>query len=125
MSLVASMLITMKRLSHLVIEEADEVLAKHSGHTEQLLHLVQSMLHNRLCSRSVQLIATSKSWTVPLETLMKRLYNLPLICIGNYLEAALYGRANINMHFLESSRKPYKLVGKFRTCLKRLVRMYC
>lgn len=102
----------MKRLCHLVFEDADLLLKKYPRHIDTFLNLAQSILENRTCQLSIQLIAPAKNWTSQLEDLAKKLTLKPLICIGAHLEAAVYGRINIKMHFLESKSKPSALVGK-------------
>lgn len=48
----------------------------------------------------------------------KKLKSPPLVCIGAYLEAAVYGRVKISFHFLESARKSSTLAGNLFKTMK-------
>lgn len=111
-TLLTSRIIDLKRLCHLVLEDADVLLRKYPKHLNAVLSLVQNVLESRTCRLSVQMIASAKHWTKEIEDLAQRLYLSPLVCIGAYLEAAVYGRASVKMHFMSSKRKQSSLVGK-------------
>ncbi|KAF5282457.1 hypothetical protein FQA39_LY17572 [Lamprigera yunnana] len=106
--------LTLKRLCSLVIEDADIVLKKFSTTMEELLNLIQSMLNHRSCNYTIQMIVVSEKWTRSIEDLLKSLARVPIVCIGSYLEAALYGRAYFDFHFLESRLKMKKLLELLR-----------
>lgn len=69
------------------------------------------MLEHRNCSQSVQMVISARHWTQRLESLVKQLNITPIVCIASYLEASLYGRADIKMHFLQSKHKMFTLTG--------------
>ncbi|KAF5288060.1 hypothetical protein FQR65_LT12110 [Abscondita terminalis] len=104
-SLIATRIITMKRLCHFIVEDIDIVLEKFPKEVEALLNLIQSMLAHRSCNYTVQMIMTSERWTLPIEALLKSLVMVPVVCISSYLEAALYGRVDLQLHFVETKVK--------------------
>lgn len=102
--------VSLKRMCHLVFEDADILLEKYPKHFKSLLGLAHQILEHRTCSQTIQIILSSEQWTNPLREVACQLKLPPLICIGAYLEAAVYGNASIKMHFLESKRKQSTLV---------------
>uniref|UniRef100_A0A1Y1LIJ2 RNA helicase n=1 Tax=Photinus pyralis TaxID=7054 RepID=A0A1Y1LIJ2_PHOPY len=120
LSLLSSRIITLKRLCHLVIEKANVVLERFKKETEEVLNVVQSMLSHRNCNYTVQMILTSEKWTYSIENLSKSLHITPIVCISSYLEAAMYGRVDINVQFLEGKAKIGALIkilkGKSDIC---------
>ncbi|KAI4470751.1 hypothetical protein MML48_1g08768 [Holotrichia oblita] len=104
-NLLKSRLINFKRLCHFVMEDADKLLAKYGNEIDTLTKGIQSMISHRVCFYGVQVITLSTQWTRSLETFLKRLDNVPMICISSYLQCAVYGRASIQMHFVSSSVK--------------------
>ncbi|KAK9680726.1 DEAD/DEAH box helicase [Popillia japonica] len=100
-----SRIINFKRLCHFVMEDADKLFAKYGNEIDTLTKGIQSMVSHRVCSYGVQVIALSEQWTGGLETFSKKLENPPMICISSYLQCAIYGRANIQMHFVSSAVK--------------------
>lgn len=105
LNLLQNFTINLKRLCHLIIEQIDVMLDKSSKEVYTFLNMVDNMLEHRNCGYPVQLIFTSESWTIKIETLFKKLYSLPLICIGQPLEAAIYGKPDIQMHIISSDKK--------------------
>lgn len=97
-------------MCHLIFEDSDILLKKYPHHFNSLLKLSQEILQHRACSLPIQLILSSEQWTSNLCEVIKQLRLPPLICIGAYLEAAIYGRANIKIHFLRSKLKPSTLI---------------
>lgn len=95
----------------MVLEDADVILSKFPNHVESILGLAQSVLENRTCRLTVQLIALGEHWTRKMEDLARKLKSPPLVCIGAHLEAAVYGRVKISFHFLESVKKSSTLAG--------------
>lgn len=118
MALLSSRIINFKNLCHLVFEDADVVLSKYSKHVESFLGLVQNVLENRTCRLTVQLIVVGEHWNRKMVELAKKLRYPPLVCIGAYLEAAVYGRVKISFHFLESVRKSSTLAGNLFMTMK-------
>lgn len=80
---------------------------------DKILHLVDNMLKNRKFAKNVQFVVCAEHWNIRLENLLKILDLLPLVCIGNYLEAALYGGMEFSMKFTDSSCKGQELISKF------------
>ncbi|KAF2900961.1 hypothetical protein ILUMI_05225, partial [Ignelater luminosus] len=119
LSLLRSRIITVKRVCHLILEETDILLEKFSKEIDSLLNLMQSMLEHRNCGQSVQMVISAAHWTQRLENLIKKLNITPLICIASYLEAALYGRADIKMHFLQSKHKMFTLADLLKDTAKK------
>lgn len=102
----------MKRLCHLVFENIDVLLERLNNELNILLNGVQNMLEHRNFSRTVQLVFTSERWTTKIEKLFARLESVPLICIGQHLEAALYGKLDLQMHFISTKKKKNVLIGQ-------------
>ncbi|KAF5294773.1 hypothetical protein FQA39_LY00257 [Lamprigera yunnana] len=109
-TLLSNRTLTLMRLCGLVIEDADIVLKKFSTAIDKLLNLIQSMLNQRSCNYTIQMIVVSEQWTQSIENFLKSLIRVPIVCIESYLEAAIYGNANFNFHFLESRFKMKKLL---------------
>lgn len=101
--------INFKRLCHLVIEDGDTVLTKHKDAMDVIFDLMQSMLKNRLFSKSLQLVVCAEHWNYQMKHLIKNLQQVPLVCIGNPLEAALYGQVEISMKFKDAAFKEQEL----------------
>ncbi|XP_057658542.1 putative ATP-dependent RNA helicase TDRD12 [Diorhabda carinulata] len=101
--------INFKKLCHLVIEDGDTLLTKYKEAMDVIFELCQSMLRNRLFSKSLQLVVCSEHWTSHMKHLIKKLYQVPLICIGNPLEAAFYGQVEISMKFKDTALKEQEL----------------
>lgn len=62
-------------------------------------------IFNKFCKQSndgvdmtTQVVVTARTWHPILKNMHKRLLN-PLLLIGNFLEAALYGKMNIQVQF--------------------------
>ncbi|GJQ87963.1 hypothetical protein Trydic_g12893 [Trypoxylus dichotomus] len=104
-NLLKSRHVNLKRLCHFVVEDADKLLAKYANEFETLTKVIESMLNHRVCFHGVQVITISEHWTRNLETFLKRLDSVPIICIGSDLQCAIYAQANIQMHFASSSVK--------------------
>lgn len=105
LNLLQNFTINLKRLCHLVFEQIDVMLDKLSKEVYTFLNTVDSMLEHRTCGYPVQLIFTAESWTTKIENLFRKLQSLPLICIGQPLEATIYGKPDIQMHFTLSQKK--------------------
>ncbi|XP_023310891.1 putative ATP-dependent RNA helicase TDRD12 [Anoplophora glabripennis] len=112
--------INFKRLCHLILEDGDAILKLEPEIMNGIFDLTQSMLSNRIHPKPVQLIICAEHWDLRLENLIRRLNKIPLICIGNYLEAALYGKIQFSMKFVNSACKEHELKSllkdTFRIC---------
>lgn len=97
-------------MCHLVFEDSDILLEQYPKQFTSLLGLCQQILEHRTCSQTIQIILSSEQWTNRLREITCQLKLPPLICIGAYLEAAVYGNASIKFHFLKSQLKPSTLI---------------
>lgn len=112
MSLLNSKVIDINRLCHLVIENCDKILDTYFENLNIILNVIQAMLARRVCNNPVQLITTAECWTPALESFMKQIESVPVVYIGSFLEAALYGRAQLQLSFVASKQKVKSLIGK-------------
>lgn len=100
-------------MAHVVLECANELFERFPAELETLFDVFQNVLTKRTSPYAMQMIVVSQEWSHAIENLAKRLFRTPLICIGSYLEAAFYGRADIRVQFLESSAKSKKVIGTY------------
>lgn len=96
---------TLKRLRCFVIEEANIVFNRNQEQIYNILEATDQMLSHRINTQAVQLFVVSEKWTHDLKTLLKRVYDIPLVCISNHLEAAIYGGSQIILKFLLTENK--------------------
>ncbi|XP_030757760.1 putative ATP-dependent RNA helicase TDRD12 [Sitophilus oryzae] len=108
-SLISLRAINFKRLCHFVLEDGDTMLESHQNLIYKFFDLADKVLEHRNCPKSIQLIVCAEHWTLHIENILKKLNKAPLVCIGNYLEAALYAKMNFTMKFLETSFKEQEL----------------
>lgn len=111
--LLKTRIINFKRLFYLVLESANKLFDTFTDEVCALLKLIENVLEHRTFDQGVQMIVTSEEWTAPIEKLYIQLRSPPLVCIYTHLEAALYGRADIQPHFVEEFSKLYALKGQF------------
>lgn len=104
--------INLKRLCHFVLEDADNIFKRFKAVYDKITDAIQRTLSNRLDQPSVQMIVCAEHWTKHLTYLYRRLRCTPFVCIGNSLEAALYGKIRFSLEFLNSACKEMKLKGK-------------
>ncbi|KYB28783.1 putative ATP-dependent RNA helicase TDRD12 [Tribolium castaneum] len=104
----------LKRMCHLVLEDASCLLKNNHEEIYKILEVTDEMLEHRMCSTKVQFIVASTKWTSDLQKLLKSIYVTPLVCIGNYLEAALYGNIQFEVKFLVSQNKKHYIEGLLR-----------
>lgn len=112
MDLLKSKAINFKRLCHLILEDGDKILKLESEIMSRVFDLTQNMLCNRVHPKPVQLIVCAEHWDLSLENLIHKLSKVPLVCIGNYLEATLYGKIQFSMRFANSACKEHELKSK-------------
>lgn len=109
--LLKQKLISLKRLLYVVLENSKYLFDIFYTEIDTLFKIFEKTLVNRKFSQSIQLVVISQQWSKLIELLAKNLNNTPSICIGAYLEAALYGRADIKIQVVETAAKPYKVIG--------------
>lgn len=114
MFLLNSYIVNLKRLCHLVLESADKMLENFPKQTETILNITQSMLQHRIVNYSIQIILVGETWSMNLENMIRKLETLPFVCIGTHLEAALYGRTDIKLHFVPIALKKAIISGNFK-----------
>lgn len=119
--LLKSKSINFKRLCHLILEDGDTILHKYQDLMKAIFDLAQSMLKNRVFTKALQLVVCAEHWNSHIKSLMMSLQQVPMICIGNYLEAALYGNLEFSMKFINSSCKHQELKRK---CLNYYNKIY-
>ncbi|KAK9882691.1 hypothetical protein WA026_022741 [Henosepilachna vigintioctopunctata] len=95
----------LKRLCHFVLEDADILLDKFRNEIKSTVDVVESMLSHRHTTHTVQMIMSAEHWSLKVENFVKKLTDIPLVCIGDYFEAAIYGGVTLKLKFLESKAK--------------------
>lgn len=110
--LLKSHKISFKRLCHFILEDGSQIMKKNDELLKKIFNLIDNMLENRKFSKSVQLVICAEHWNARLEKLLNTLKMLPLVCIGNYLEASLYGGMKFSMKFFDSSCKGQEMISK-------------
>lgn len=108
---VKSKMFTLKRLRFFVIEEANIVLSRNRQHIYNILEATDQMVLHRNNAQKVQIFIVSEQWTHDLKLLLKRIFDIPLVCISNHLEAAIYGGSQILLQFLLQENKNSYLSG--------------
>lgn len=101
----------LKKVCYLVLEDTSLLLKDHEEAIYKVLKVVDEMLEHRVINAKVQLIATSTKWTSDLQKLLKFINSTPMVCIGNHLEAALYGNVEFNIKFLMAEQKKQYVEG--------------
>ncbi|XP_072397855.1 uncharacterized protein [Diabrotica undecimpunctata] len=107
--LIKNKSVNFKRLCHLIIEDGDDILSKHKDTMSAIFEMAQSMLKNRAFTKALQLIVCAEQWDSELKYLIKSLQQVPMVCVGSYLEAALYGQVEFSMKFTNSASKDNEL----------------
>ncbi|CAH1968598.1 unnamed protein product [Acanthoscelides obtectus] len=97
--------ITLNGLCHLVFEDGDNILNHYYPLIDMILEKTHKMLKNRHHSKSLQLILCAEHWTKKITCVLQKLAAIPVVCIANYLEAAMYGKIQFSMRFMRSSAK--------------------
>lgn len=104
--------INFKRLCHLILEDGTKLFHQHYQLVDKILRLVDTMLKNRKFLKTVQFVVCAEHWDFRLQKLLGALDLLPSVCIGNYLEASLYGGVQFSIQFVDSSCKDQELISK-------------
>lgn len=93
------------RVVSLVLENTHILLQKYYSDTFAILHELQKITEKRTFNHGVQLTITSYQWTTEIEKIAKRLYYTPTVCIGVFVEAALYGKVRTKLTLAKSEEK--------------------
>ncbi|KAL3285093.1 hypothetical protein HHI36_019217 [Cryptolaemus montrouzieri] len=95
----------MKRLCHLVLEDVNVLMERYPEEINSIIRVIESMLTHRVTRHNVQIIVSGMYWTLEVENLAKKLREIPVICIGDYLQAAIYGRIKLKLKCVQSEAK--------------------
>lgn len=110
--LLKSNKINFKRLCHFILEDGTKIINKDYELLDKILQLIDNMLEKRKFSKAVQLIICAEHWNKRLEKLLKTLKIVPMVCIGNYLEATIYGGVTFSIQIFDSSCKGKEVISK-------------
>ncbi|CAH0545965.1 unnamed protein product [Brassicogethes aeneus] len=99
----------LKRLSHLIIEDADVILKRDSIYMDKIFKVVEDMLSHRVCAISCQLLVIAEHWGKNLQNLAEKLAKTPTVIMGNFFEAARYGKVDFSLVMFDSTRKELEL----------------
>ncbi|XP_034947846.1 putative ATP-dependent RNA helicase TDRD12 [Chelonus insularis] len=101
-------------ISHLVIDNLDMMIKKYLTSLNQLLYTytpVAATKQNNLSDlMAVQIIATSRTWSVDVEKFI-RIFNNPYICIGSFADAAIFCRTKLRTRLVLKERKKERVKG--------------
>ncbi|XP_055845468.1 putative ATP-dependent RNA helicase TDRD12 [Episyrphus balteatus] len=95
-------LLNIHRVQTLVIDGLDSIMNENPEFDETLYKLVSPVLEDDKIP--FQLVVTSKTWTRRFINFLK-IGNQPLLCIADYLEAAVYAKAKVSIKLQSSSEK--------------------
>ncbi|XP_046403020.1 uncharacterized protein LOC124168773 [Ischnura elegans] len=101
------------RLCHLVFDETDTMMKKFLPEVKEILRECQLLLKKRarLAAESnpsgdsdlyqvVKFVAASKTWCPQMESFVTNIIEKPLLCIGSYLEAAVFAQLKPTLHIV-------------------------
>ncbi|XP_053949152.1 uncharacterized protein LOC128857417 [Anastrepha ludens] len=103
-------LIDIERLKHLVIDDLDLMLSRSQADIETVLKTFFKLSKRSMGKDAAQvclpwqLVVTSRHWDSLLVALMRKA-SQPLLLMGDFLEAAVYGRVMISIKLCPSERK--------------------
>ena len=101
-----------ERLQHIVVDDVDIMMSRAQQDFENALRSLFKMCKkNKHKKLTPQLIVTSRDWDSLMVKLIRK-SNQPLLLIGDFLEAAVYGHAKISIK-LQSSEKKNEVIHKF------------
>uniref|UniRef100_A0A1I8NZG2 RNA helicase n=1 Tax=Stomoxys calcitrans TaxID=35570 RepID=A0A1I8NZG2_STOCA len=94
-----------ERLKHIVIDDMDIMLSRSHEDFETAARIVFKLSKkSKFNTLQPQLIVTSRDWDGVMIRLMRK-SNQPLLLIGDFLEAAVYGRATLSVKLKSSVEK--------------------
>ncbi|XP_067007566.2 putative ATP-dependent RNA helicase TDRD12 isoform X2 [Anabrus simplex] len=96
----------LKRVAHLVFDEADILSLKYLPEMKEVLTRCSAVLKKRKGKASrMQIVAASQKWCPALESLARVIPKSPTICISSCLEAAVYARLQPHLHFVDDANR--------------------
>lgn len=107
----APTLITHQRLKHIVIENIDMCFDRFRDSFMTILSRFNIFADSNN-EMPVQTIVTARSWH-PVLKLFLRCPSNPLLCIGAYIEASVYGNTKISMSLVSKQDKMRKVLCKY------------
>ncbi|XP_075157458.1 uncharacterized protein LOC142230710 [Haematobia irritans] len=94
-----------ERLQHIIIDDMDTMLSRSHEDFESAVRILFKLAKkSRFKTLQPQLIVTSRDWDGVMIRLMRK-SNQPLLLIGDFLEAAVYGRATLSVKLKSSVEK--------------------
>lgn len=101
-----------ERLQHIIIDDMDIMLSRSHEDFESAARIIFKLSKkSKFKTLLPQLIVTSRDWDGVMIRLMRK-SNQPLLLIGDFLEAAVYGRATLSVK-LKSSREKNDTILRF------------
>ncbi|XP_073832020.1 uncharacterized protein [Musca autumnalis] len=94
-----------ERLQHIVIDDMDIMLSRsHEDFETAVRYVFKLSRKSKIKTLQPQLIVTSRDWDGVMIRLIRK-SNQPLLLIGDFLEAAVYGRAALSVKLKSSQEK--------------------
>ncbi|KAI8126831.1 putative ATP-dependent RNA helicase BoYb [Lucilia cuprina] len=94
-----------ERLQHIVIDDMDIMLSRSQEDFQNAIRIIFKMAKKSKFEKlTPQLIVTSRDWDRPMVKLIRK-SNQPLLLIGDFLEAAVYGHATLSVKLKSSVEK--------------------
>lgn len=94
-----------ERLQHIVIDDMDIMLSRSREDFENAWRILYKLtIKTKFKKLSPQLIVTSRDWDGPMVKLIRKC-SQPLLLIGDFLEAAVYGQATLSVKLKSSGEK--------------------
>uniref|UniRef100_A0AAU7J931 RNA helicase n=1 Tax=Locusta migratoria TaxID=7004 RepID=A0AAU7J931_LOCMI len=111
------LVVNFNRLCHLVLDEVDILSFRFLPEVKLILAECKQALKKRAAGLSVplQVIASSEKWCSPLESFAHNIISNPVICIGSYLEAAVYAKLKPNLYFVKKTDRKKKVIDLLRS----------
>nr|CAD7393674.1 unnamed protein product [Timema cristinae] len=104
----SSHIVSLNRVCHLVLEEADTLTTKCAVEVKGIVESCKQISKKR--DIPTQMVFVSEMWTPTIEFLADRVAENSSVCIGSCLEAAVYAKLKPNLHFVEPLIKDNKLI---------------
>ncbi|XP_061388957.1 uncharacterized protein LOC133324087 [Musca vetustissima] len=109
-----------ERLQHIVIDDMDIMLSRSHEDFESAVRIVFKLSKkSKIKTLQPQLIVTSRDWDGVMIRLIRK-SNQPLLLIGDFLEAAVYGRAALSVKLKSSQEKNDTILRFIKKCTESL-----